>query len=121
MPLKREKVSELNRRHIIGMSGGRCTKCRGIVFCENEFGEKARLGDDAHIIAASDTGPRGNSKLTSKERAASDNLLLLCKTCHTEIDQQPKKYSVSVLIKMREEHYSWVEESMHGVSYFTAS
>lgn len=38
--------------------------------------------------------------------------MLLCKTCHSEIDQQPHKFSENVLLKIREEHYCWVEERL---------
>lgn len=108
----RRKINEADRRFIIGRSGGRCNKCRREVFVENEFGEKARLGDDAHIIAFSDIGPRGKSWEVGADRASVQNLILLCKTCHSEVDQQPREYSESRLIQIREDHYSWVEASL---------
>lgn len=110
MTLIRAKISEAHRRHIIAMSGGRCNKCRCQLFLENQFGEKARLGDDAHIVAASEVGPRGKSDLNPQERALASNLLLLCKNCHAAVDQQPEQYPVTDLLQMREQHYSWVEE-----------
>ncbi|WP_157784732.1 HNH endonuclease [Sinorhizobium fredii] len=79
---------------------------------QNEFGEKARLGDDAHIIASSDYGPRGNEEIGQQQRRSADNLILLCKTCHSEIDQQQKKFDEEALLRLREEHYSWVEERL---------
>jgi hypothetical protein len=36
----------------------------------------------------------------------------LCKICHSEIDQQPIKYTATRLLQIREDHYSWVEESL---------
>lgn len=112
MTLTRVKISEADRRHIIGVSGGCCNFCKERVFQENEFGERARLGDDAHIVAASNKGPRGESSLSAEERASADNLLLLCKTCHSKIDQQPKKYPVTHLLRIRSDHYKWVEACM---------
>lgn len=106
------KVNEADRRFIIGRSGGRCNKCRREVFVENEFGEKARLGDDAHIVAFSDIGPRGKSRKTGINRTSAQNLILLCKICHSEVDQQPREYSENRLIQIREDHYSWVEASL---------
>ncbi|MBW8319241.1 MAG: hypothetical protein K0M49_01520 [Arenimonas sp.] len=108
----RQRISEANRRFIIGQSGGRCNKCRIELFVQNEFGEKARLGDDAHIIASSDYGPRGNEEIGQQQRRSADNLILLCKTCHSEIDQQPKKFNEDVLLRMRDEHCCWVEERL---------
>ncbi len=112
MARERKEISEFDRRFIIGRSGGRCNKCRQEVFVENEFGEKARLGDDAHIVAFSQIGPRGNSPKTDTERASAQNLLLLCKTCHSEIDQQPQKYDEAKIIQIRDNHYAWVEASL---------
>ncbi|RVD71987.1 hypothetical protein EN751_12435 [Mesorhizobium sp. M4A.F.Ca.ET.029.04.2.1] len=108
----RAKISEADRRFVIGQSGGRCNKCRREVFVENELGEKARLGDDAHIVAFSNIGPRGTSSKSDPDRACAQNLILLCKTCHSEVDQQPKGYSVDRLLQMREDHYSWIESSL---------
>ncbi|MBN7806468.1 hypothetical protein JZX86_14610 [Agrobacterium rosae] len=76
---------------------------------ENAFGERTRLGDDAHIVAASEAGPRGESDLNPQSRASRQNVILLCKNCHAEIDQQPKQFPVAYLLRMREEHYDWVE------------
>lgn len=114
MSKNRNKVGEADRRFIIGRSGGRCNKCRREVFAENDFGEKARLGDDAHIIASSDLGPRGKSEHSTAVRGSAQNLVLLCKTCHSEVDQQPRQYSETRLAQIREDHYSWVEASLGG-------
>lgn len=115
MVLKRTEITESDRRHIIGQSGGCCNKCRIQLFLENSFGEKTRLGDDAHIVAASMDGPRGESKLNAKNRSTSKNIMLLCKNCHAEVDQQPNLFTVDALLQMRKNHYSWVEQSLGGV------
>lgn len=112
MQKNRKKISEFDRRFIIGKSGGRCNKCRQELFVENEFGEKARLGDDAHIVAFSQIGPRGKSQQNYIDRSSSNNLILLCKTCHSEIDQQPQKFSEVLLHQIRNDHYEWVEKSL---------
>jgi hypothetical protein len=108
----RKSISESDRRFIIGQSAGRCSKCRKELFIENEFGEKARLGDDAHIVACSPRGPRGHHVRTEDQRASADNLILLCKNCHAEVDQQPEKHSTSMLLEIRQRHYEWVKTSL---------
>lgn len=115
MTLQRVKLTEADRRHIIARSGGCCNKCRKRLFLENEFGEKSRLGDDAHIVAAAVGGPRGKSNLNTQGRASSRNVMLLCKNCHAEVDQQPKQFPVASLLRMREEHYGWVEDCLGDV------
>lgn len=109
MSNNRKKISEADRRFIIGQSGGRCNLCRCELFIENEFGEKARLGDDAHIIADSELGARRNSLSIDLERDSANNLILLCKICHSKIDQQPQDYTIEKLLEIRRNHYFWVE------------
>ena len=46
MALARAALSQSDRRHVIGRSGGCCNLCRIPVFLDNAFGEKARIGDD---------------------------------------------------------------------------
>lgn len=109
MALARAALSESDRRFIIGRSGGCCNKCRTPVFLDNAFAEKARIGDDAHIWAYSEEGPRGGAAGAPLDRNARENIILLCKNCHAEVDQQPMKFTPSVLTAMREAHYAWVE------------
>lgn len=112
MGLSRAPISEADRRFVIGRSGGCCNKCKAAVFVDNEFGEKARLGDDAHIWSYSAEGPRGTGNQTLGERNDRTNIILLCRNCHSLADQQPVKYDPSVLTKMREDHYAWVRQSL---------
>nr|CDQ33748.1 hypothetical protein BN993_03195 [Virgibacillus halodenitrificans] len=114
MKLSRSKLSEPDRRFIIARSGGCCNKCKIQVFQENELGEKARLGDDAHIWAYSEDGPRGGNQDVPLNRNTCKNIILLCKNCHAEIDQQTEYYSPQKLKDMREEHYSWVCKCLGG-------
>ena len=47
--------------------------------------ESIAAGDGAHIVAESDSGPRGNSPLTPEQRSFAQNGLWLCPTCHRQI------------------------------------
>jgi hypothetical protein len=117
MALARATLSEPDRRFIVARSAGCCNKCRRQVFVDNEFGEKARLGDDAHIWAYSADGPRGGFPGAPANRNERENIILLCKTCHAEVDQQPKKFTPVVLGEMRELHYAWVQACLGGVLF----
>ena len=46
------------------------------------------LGEVAHNVAASDTGPRGDARLSAKVRNSADNLLLLCGLHHPDSDKR---------------------------------
>lgn len=109
MALVRAALSEADRRFIIGRSAGCCNRCKMPVFVDNEFGERARLGDDAHIWAYSADGPRGGGAGAPGNRNERENIILLCKNCHALVDQQPSEFTPSMLTTMREEHYRWAE------------
>lgn len=61
------------------------------------FSEAAVIGHIAHIYAASDDGPRGNPALSEADRNLPDNLLLLCPTHHSVVDQQHETYPAEML------------------------
>jgi len=110
--LERAGLSQADRRFIIGRSGGCCNKCRIQVFKENEFREQATLADDAHICAYSEGGPRGDEPGSPSDRNARENIILLCKLCHSEIDQQPLKFTPASLKNIREAHYAWIDSRL---------
>ena len=112
MGLQRVALSEKDRRFIIGRSAGRCNKCKQSVFIESEFGERARLGDDAHIYAYSTGGPRGDAHGAPGNPNDISNIILLCKNCHAEVDQQPRQYPPDALTRLREEHYAWADDRL---------
>ncbi|UZJ64361.1 hypothetical protein OKW96_18590 [Sphingobacterium sp. KU25419] len=58
----------------------------------------------AHIIAAADSGPRANSSINQVDKAHYLNLILLCPSCHTEIDKAPRKFPESKLDEWKKNH-----------------
>lgn len=112
MSKTRAQPTEATRRFIIAKSAGKCNICKLDLFNENCFSERARLGDDAHIIAASNIGPRGNPARKREDLNQKDNLILLCKNCHAKVDQQVKEYPEEKLLQYRSEHYAWVDRCL---------
>jgi hypothetical protein len=55
------------------------------------------IGVAAHITAASPNGARYDSSLSSEQRAASANGILLCQTCAKLVDSDPFRYTVEKL------------------------
>lgn len=49
-------------------------------------GALTTVGEMAHIVAAQDNGPRGNSSFQGSQRERYENLILLCPICHKEVD-----------------------------------
>jgi hypothetical protein len=65
-------------------AAGRCSICRTPLTYNSDHGSNvSHVGEQAHIVAESDNGPRGNSILSLEERNSYPNLILLCPTHHT--------------------------------------
>ena len=62
------------------------------------------VAEVAHIVAASDNGPRANVNLDSEFRRSYNNLLILCPTCHTIVDKAPEKHPCHQLMQWKRDH-----------------
>lgn len=86
----RISISETVKRLLCVNAGGRCEYegCNRLLTVDRLTQKVQDSGMIAHIIAASDFGPRGRSPLSMEERSHIDNLMLLCYECHRRIDQE---------------------------------
>ncbi len=88
-------------------------ECRTEVFADaTDHDPIVVIGDIAHIEASSNCGPRANAKATSAERDQYDNLILLCKNCHTRLDGQKSANPVKVVRQLKADHEAWVRASL---------
>jgi hypothetical protein len=62
------------------------------------------FGQMAHIWAFTADGPRGHEGVDPTELNHVSNLILLCPACHKLVDQEPGRYSVSVLREFKRAH-----------------
>lgn len=98
-----------------GRAAGRCAvpTCRvELIVGASEHDPVVLIGDIAHIQAASDDGPRANLALSGKERDSYDNLILLCKNCHSKLDGQKNTHSVAFIQHLKHNHEAWVRASL---------
>lgn len=86
-------------------SGGYCQNplCPFALFEEID-GDEFHLAEMAHIVAASDHGPRADASLSEAERGAYENLILLCPTCHTRIDKAPEAFPTAMVLDWKRLH-----------------
>lgn len=112
--VKRSKVPQAVRERVWGRSAARCVLCAKWLIDEREHWHAIPTGQIAHNVAAENgaKAPRGDSPLDAKERAAEENLLLLCSDCHRRIDspEYVDKYTVQFLTEKKNEHERWVRE-----------
>ena len=69
-------------------------------------------GEECHIVASSENGPRGDINFPEEKRNAYDNIILLCPNHHQVIDAHTDIYTIAKLHQMKKEHEDWVEKQL---------
>ena len=108
-------ISLKNHKLLWGSSGNKCAfdTCRiDLIEDETETDDESIIGDEAHIVARSQDGPRGESDLTLEDRNKYANLILVCRKHHKIIDDQHKFYTVEKLKSYKKTHETWVKNSL---------
>jgi hypothetical protein len=104
-------------------SGNRCSApgCeQRLVEAGTASDPDAVVGEIAHIVAASDTGPRSDATVAAEDRNRPENLILLCPTHHTLVDAQASSYTADDLWRWKQEHEVWVEVKLErAVTHIT--
>lgn len=84
--------------------------------CHNQLlhDNNSKISEICHIEAISENGPRYNAELSEEYINSYDNLILLCPTCHSIIDNKSNEplYTVEYLKNMKKYHEQKVEESL---------
>ena len=101
----RVNASAATKRRLFAKSGGYCQRpeCNCHLFPEDVIKE-ITVAEIAHIIAATDGGPRASKGLDDDDRASFENLLLLCPTCHTIVDKAPAEFPVNMILAWKHDH-----------------
>jgi hypothetical protein len=88
-------------KRLFARSGNRCAFPR----CTIEIvQDQTLIGEICHIKASRPGGPRYDPDQTTAQRHGYDNLILLCGTHHTVIDNDEEAYTVERLLKMKTDH-----------------
>lgn len=104
-------ISLRDHKMLWGRAGARCSLCRTPLASISDIGLASVIGQEAHIVARSVNGPRGESPLNTEQRDEYSNLILLCPTHHAVIDDIPSgpgEYPVELLQSIKSEHERWV-------------
>ncbi len=99
------------QRKLLAASGGFCgnPNCHKNLFDFFETGEIKSIEELAHIIGQKESGPRGDDELPLTERDKFDNIILLCPTCHTTVDKNPKLFSKNTIRQWKRDHQKSIE------------
>lgn len=107
-------ITDRDRKILWGLSGNSCAKCGAELVREPsiEGDPHAVVGEECHIVARSPDGPRGDAASIGDDTYS--NLILLCASCHAEVDDQPARFTVEVLRSMKAKHEQPVAERLAG-------
>lgn len=105
-------ITPKTRQILWARSAGRCQfrNCNELLIGHLAASNRgASKGYVAHIIADSESGPRGDAVLSKALANHPDNVMLLCDACHREIDKEnPDEYPADALREMKRTQEEWV-------------
>jgi hypothetical protein len=108
-------ISPQDRKLLWGRASATCSICKAPLTERAGNGDpEAVLGDECHIIARSPDGPRGRERLPGIHVDSYANLILLCAYHHRLVDAKPSAYTVPELLRIKDEHESWVLGRLSG-------
>jgi hypothetical protein len=97
---------------IWGRCAARCCLCQADVLHQDNGRVSSLVGEIAHIVGETKKASRGVSNLSLAERNEADNLLLLCRKDHKIVDDDPTKYTIDRLHRIKDEHVAWITTSL---------
>ncbi len=108
-------ITARTRKMLWGRSGGVCSICKKPLFEDETMADDLSvLGQECHIVGEENTAksPRGLHSMPLDTRKLCGNLILLCRDYHKIIDDQPNKYTVDELHRIKGEHITWVRQTL---------
>jgi hypothetical protein len=111
----RSSPSAQTERELWASCGGFCQRptCRGTLFVEVSKNGRVAIGEMAHIFCAADSGPRvPPNQMSDREKAAFENLIVLCPNCHTLIDKDESSFPDSLLQKWKADHIKTIHDAL---------
>ncbi len=98
-----------------GRAAGRCSfpDCRlDLVHDDSQTDDSSLVGENCHIVAESNRGPRADASMPESKRNLYQNLILMCRVHHKVIDDTTSVYSVNRLHEIKRQHENWVEHQL---------
>lgn len=104
---KTSSISSRDRSILWARSAGRCAfpNCGESCTRDATHADRASVvGEVAHIVSRSDTGPRADLEVPQEIRDSYENLILLCPSHHALVDKQPNTYTAKKLRQWKVDH-----------------
>lgn len=113
--MRGKEISEQKKLILMGLCAGKCEfrGCNNSVVEDMLTGDKSNFSNYAHIIASSENGPRGNKILSNLLSDDENNIMVLCRNHHKDIDDFPERYPEDLLKEMKKEHEDFIRDLMN--------
>lgn len=108
-------ISLKTHKMLWGRSGNMCAypECGELLVSdEQETDDPSLVGEEAHIVARKESGPRGVNSLPINQRDTYENLILMCRNHHKKVDDQEDVYTVEILTNYKRQHENWVKQNL---------
>ena len=110
-------ISDKTRKLLWGRSGNLCAICRRGLSVENTIADTdSVVGEECHIISGKRQGPRSSLDFPAIGLNRVENLILLCRVHHKQVDDQFHTWTADVLREIKAKHEAWVSSRLEGVT-----
>lgn len=103
-------ITGKTRKNLWAKSGNRCAFCRTELFASDAEENEFNIGEECHIISSKTNGPRHKEGLTDYD--VPENLMLLCRNHHKQIDELHETYTEELLNYVKLNHEGWVRNTL---------
>lgn len=124
---RRPKWSDLEKLTLWSKCAGRCEMCNTLLYKSALSQNSVNLGQFAHVIGHSDRAARANKEIAREFRDSIENIMLLCPSCHKDIDDNEILYPEDVLFGIKKDFEAKIEaqteptcENRRKILIFTA-
>lgn len=104
-------ITTKTRKLLWAKSGNKCSICKSELFSSQKGKESLNIGEECHIISSQKNGPRHKDGLSSYDDY--DNLILLCRNHHKEIDELTETYTEELIRYIKQNHENWVSSTLN--------
>lgn len=104
-------ISDRDRKILWARAGNLCSICRSeLVQRSRDPTASVLIGEECHIVSPRPGGPR--SRPTADNLDAFQNLILLCPSDHSRVDQSVDEYPEEELRRIKSNHENWVAAAL---------
>jgi len=105
-------ISTKTRKALWARSANKCCICKTDLFSDDDKIKQLNIGEECHIISSKPKGPRHKPNLGDYDDY--DNLLLLCRNHHKQIDELTETYTEELIRYIKTNHENWVKNTLNN-------